>query len=364
MCAVLQMVTTSLCCISQLGVPTLPSLSSLPSLLSLPSLPFPSLGLPSIESLRPSVAAPDCPASVDCTAVGGLLAPNLLYSHCCLGRASDRGAPGEPGSAAGCGAGHSSTWQAALLDRQGVFLGCSAVLLSCSPAILAAAAHCLADRNTRLKIPVEELQLIFGIEGVTGGTEEVSLQVEEVIIHPAFKWFSIAAGRSFGGDIGIKLWENDIAIIRVKEEEIFCSPGLVWPACLPNKEADYTDAVLAGWREEEGLINQTLVVERARLAVVTDKLCQESFLSETSGYWQIHKTQMCGVTTVTANCTTDTGAVVVGKQVSTGGYSVLGLASYTITPCSPGTNQTTAFTQIAPYLAWIAEQQHLSTEAQ
>ena len=55
---------------------------------------------------------------------------------------------------------------------------------------------------------------------------------------------------------------------------------------------------------------------------------------------------MCGVTSVTGNCTRDTGAVVVGRQASTAGYSVLGLASYTITPCSPGTNQTIAFTQI------------------
>jgi secreted trypsin-like serine protease len=43
-------------------------------------------------------------------------------------------------------------WQCSLLNPDGQWLGCGAVLLSCSPSIVVTAAHCIQSPNQKMQV--------------------------------------------------------------------------------------------------------------------------------------------------------------------------------------------------------------------
>jgi len=270
-------------------------------------------------------------------------------------------------------------WQVAILHANNTWRGCGAILLSCDPVIVVSAAHCLTGDA---QAEPSDIKLSFGAHTMGYGavppldTHEVRLEVEEIIIHPSYQLFTVHVGigvRNIDG-LNINIWENDIAIIKVKNGSTLpCSKRSIWPACLPHPEYEYggwNRSVVTGW----GLTvypgnssSVSTVLKKARIPIVSDSQCTQNLLQDVSNVTEFEldlvamaDTKICAgdIETGQGFCQGDSGGPLVTQDNNDQGWAAVGIVSYLPIPSNTsiptcGGNRYGVFTEIGKYLDWI-----------
>merc|ERR1712106_239253 len=260
-------------------------------------------------------------------------------------------------------------WQVALISSLDTWWGCGAVLLSCDPLIVVTAAHCvqlmllIPTLSNPIPLPAHILKVAFGAHALSLsldklGDQEVRMDVEEVIIHPSFTRHTVHAGINLRNLLNVTLFENDIAVIKVKNaSDLQCRKDSVWPACPPNKDTEYagwTRTILSGWGRLDGNesldVSQPRVLRKTSVPIVSDKECSENWNST------IVEKQLCSghLGEVKGSAQGDSGGPLVAEDEDHGGWSVVGIVSWGST--SHQHELFGVYTEIGQYLDWIGEQ--------
>jgi len=174
-------------------------------------------------------------------------------------------------------------WQVALMTKNDFWSGCGAILLSCDPVIVLSAAHCISKEA---QADPSEIRLAFGAhmmvlnETLTPDKHEVRMDVEDIIIHPSYSLYTLHLGISVRNNLdsaNLDMWENDIAIIKVKNgSSLPCTKRTIWPACLPNKNYEYggwSRSIVTGWGRIGNREDFSTVLKKARIPIITDQDC-------------------------------------------------------------------------------------------
>ena len=95
-----------------------------------------------------------------------------------------------------------------------------------------------------------------------------------------FSWLTAhLPGNNAGHPVGLGLFEQDIAILRLQEPAALeCREQQVWPACLPRPGQDYAHwpgAGLAGWGQTRNTGNISQALLTVNTPIVSDRTCQE-----------------------------------------------------------------------------------------
>jgi len=261
-------------------------------------------------------------------------------------------------------------WQCALLNSDGSFFGCSAVLLSCDPVILVTAAHCFVQNPEPSDITVAcGAHRITRPEPSPEDRNEIRVNVSEIIIHEDFSW--VRAHHPFLGDndghpVGIALFENDLAVLKLEDDSALkCRRKKIWPACLPSMYEDYYPnwykTGLAGWglTLNDGNISNTLV--KVNAPIVSDRTCQERVCHVSLGPISVQNciiadNHICaGGMSGKGPCRGDSGGALMAQDRQLLGWSAVGIVSYQ-PGIECGTDNYVVFTEIRKYLSWIATQ--------
>jgi len=276
-------------------------------------------------------------------------------------------------------------WQVGILTAENTWQGCSAVLLSCDPVIVVSAAHCLNNTTP------SDIKLAFGAHrmqldaALPLDTNEVRLDVEEIIIHPLYRMLTFHIGNvSIGvrNNLKVELGENDIAVIKVKNgESLPCNRKTIWPACLPDKDFEYAGwkrSIVTGWGKVGDDEPAATVLRKARVPIVSDKQCIENMNLDNPDQpylLSLAATQLCAgnIKNRVGMCHGDSGGPLVTRESDKpvgwapfGGWAVVGIAShFPISSLFPdsgpqcGGGRYGVFTQLGKYLDWIAEKHDL-----
>lgn len=274
-------------------------------------------------------------------------------------------------------------WQVAIMTVNETWRGCGAVLLSCDPLIVVSAAHCF---TYNFQAQPSEIKLSFGAHNMSLNTTlpldttEVRLEVEEIIIHPSYAPITVHIGVSTRNinSLNVNAWENDIAVIKVKNESaLSCNKGTIWPACLPNKMFEYggwNRSIVSGWgRIREGE-NPPTVLQKARIPIVSDEECTKNILQDVPDFPDdqldlvaLADTKICAgdIQSGLGICEGDSGGPLVTQDNGDQGWAAVGIASYlpiyvdntTVRTC--GGNRYGVFTEIGKHLDWIANKSGL-----
>jgi len=258
-------------------------------------------------------------------------------------------------------------WQCAILKPDGSFYGCSAVLLSCDPVIIVSAAHCFPDGAM-----ADDVMVACGAHRISrpdpspADRFEVRLKVKDIVVHPDFSWLRAhhpILGDNDGHPVGISLFENDIAVIKLEDDTaLTCKKKRIWPACLPSMNENYVHwykTGLAGWglTLNDGNISSTL--QKVNAPVVTDRSCQERVCQVDLGPIKLQNciipdNAICaGGMGGRGPCRGDSGGALLAQDRELQGWSAIGIVSYQPgTDC--GTEMYVVFTEIRKYLGWLA----------
>merc|ERR1712106_258518 len=275
-------------------------------------------------------------------------------------------------------------WQVGVMTTNDTWRGCGAILLSCDPVIVVSAAHCL---TSQLFSDLNEIKLSFGAQnmGMMGtnvenieimDTNEVRLEVEEVIIHPSYRPITIHAGINFRTNLNlnVNVYENDIAVVKVKNgETLKCSKRTIWPACLPNKDFEYggwNRSILTGWGRIKDGESTSMALRKARIPIVTDEECLRNILQDSPDFPEeqidivaLADSKLCAgdIEAGIGICEGDSGGPLVAQDDQDDewkGWSAVGIASYRPIPQEGyegcGGNRYGVFTEVGKYLDWIA----------
>ena len=281
-----------------------------------------------------------------------------------LDNATDCGHKGRSRVVGGSEAGqHEFPWHCALLNSEGKFYGCSATLISCDPVIAVTAAHCVPAINLplitiKLRTPA---YLACGRNNIDDNNpnhleeNEQRLRVDKVIAYP-----------SFNKDT----FENDIAVIKV-QGSFNCVKTVLYPACLPDKQRltyiGWEATTVTGWgRTGEG-DPAAESLRKAKIPVVSDAECKR-VMKKQSEAPAIRDNMMCGGSLQGGvdSCQGDSGGPLVttasraGRRLrrSSEGWSLVGVVSWGLGCARPNTYG--VYTELAPYLPWVARQYGLS----
>jgi len=267
-------------------------------------------------------------------------------------------------------------WQVAVMTTNNTWRGCGAILLSCDPIIVISAAHCFPKNNS----DPSEILLAFGAHtlgvNVTAPLDvnEVRLPVEEVIIHPSYNILTLHIGISVRSNLNLNVWENDIAILKVKNgSKLECKKKSIWPACLPNKDFEYGGwerSVVSGWGRVVDGGAPALTLRKARIPIVTDQQCikninqiypeAENITQVFPNFFDIAESKICAgdIENGIGICEGDSGGPLATQDLAGQGWSAVGVVSYRpiFEDESEGCGGSLygVFTEIAKYLDWIA----------
>merc|ERR550532_2455558 len=261
-------------------------------------------------------------------------------------------------------------WQCALLNSDGSFFGCSAVLLSCDPVILVTAAHCFVEDPEPSDIIVAcGAHRIERPDPSPQDRNELRVNVSDIIIHEDFSW--VRAHHPFLGDndghpVGIALFENDLAILKLADDSALrCKRKTIWPACLPSMHEDYYPnwykTGLAGWGLTLNNGNLSNTLTKVNAPIVSDKTCQERVCHVSLGPISVQNciiadNHICaGGMSGKGPCRGDSGGALLAQDRELLGWSAVGIVSYQ-PGVECGTDNYVVFTEIRKYLSWIAAQ--------
>lgn len=260
-------------------------------------------------------------------------------------------------------------WQVAVFWQNDTWLGCGAVLISCNPVIVLSAAHCFHRSTFGYDLKPEHIKLAFGLTTMVWGTfpldrNEVRVEVEEIIMHPSYSRITLHAGISVRNNfnINVNTYENDIAIIKVKDGSLDCKKKTIWPACLPNENYEYggwNRTLISGWgRVQHGGISSK-VLKKATIPIVTDEQCTRNMFNiSDEGILTgvaIADTKLCAGDIVTGQglCEGDSGGPLVTQDLNSQGWSAVGIVSYYDSSAGCGGAKYGVFSEIGKYLPWI-----------
>eukprot|EP00091_Calanus_sinicus_P024735 TRINITY_DN9050_c0_g1_i1.p1 TRINITY_DN9050_c0_g1~~TRINITY_DN9050_c0_g1_i1.p1 ORF type:complete len:197 (-),score=35.62 TRINITY_DN9050_c0_g1_i1:87-677(-) len=186
------------------------------------------------------------------------------------------------------------------------------------------------------------------------------MEVEEILVHPAFRMITVHAGISLRNNLNLTTWENDIAVLKVKDgSALECKKEAIWPACLPRKDGDYAGwdrTILSGWGRVVGGENVTTeprTLNKVSLTIVDDKECSEDRPPPNGDPFTLGEKQICARDKEGEKngCQGDSGGPLVAEDSNGEGYSAVGIVSFGDVGCN--TTYPSYYTEVGKYLDWI-----------
>jgi len=224
---------------------------------------------------------------------------------------------------------HEYPWQVGV-EINGRFPWCGGTLISARE--LLTAAHCTFDRKkSRIKVIV--------VENDISDTEQIKLNVAEVLIHPMYNKTN---------------YNNDFSILRLASPVSFSSR--ISPVCLPsNVTANYTGevATVTGWGSLGGPDNQIPdILQEVNVTIITNDACK----SAPSRFYResISEAMLCASAPGKDSCQGDSGGPL--TVVENGRETLVGVVSWGqgfALPKYPG-----VYARLTAAMDWILENSH------